>query len=361
MTRALELAELGRGLVQPNPLVGAVIVKNKKIIGEGWHRAYGESHAEINAINTATENVEGATLYVNLEPCCHFGKTPPCVDAIIKNKFKTVVIGMEDPNEKVSGKGIEKLRAKRIEVRTGVLEKKAKKMNEVFIKFITTQMPFCTLKTAMTLDGKIATHTGDSKWISNEKSRTYVHQLRAYHAAILTGIGTVINDNPQLTVRMYEQEGIKQPIRIVVDSTGRIPLNANVLKFDDAKTIIAVSELADAYKINAIKEKGVEVVVTPVKNNKVDLPYLLKLLGKKGIDSLLIEGGSHLNFSLFEEGLIDKVLTFIAPKIVGGDDAKTPVGGIGFSLIKDSIQLMNIHTVPYGDDLMIEAYVSKGG
>jgi len=359
MKRALELAKKGEGYTSPNPLVGAVIVKDGKIIGEGYHEKYGSYHAEVNAFLNAKEDVKGATMYVTLEPCSHYGKTPPCANKIVEKGIKKVVIAHKDPNDKVAGRGINILKENGIEVVTGVLEEESRKLNEIFLKYITTKLPFSILKTAMTLDGKIASRTGDSKWITNEESRNYVHKLRQKLSAIMVGIGTIIADDPYLTTRL---EGVpsRDPIRIVVDTKARIPLEANVLNLNsNARTIVAVTELAPAEKLQKIKDKGGEVIITPLKNNKVDLNYLMKALGEKGIDSILIEGGSELNFSAIEAGIVDKVNAFIAPKIIGGNMAKTPIGGQGIELMKNALILNNIDIQRFGDDLMIEGYIRK--
>ena len=359
MKRALELAKKGECYTSPNPLVGAVIVKDGKIIGEGYHEKYGSYHAEVNAFLNAKEDVKGATMYVTLEPCSHYGKTPPCANKIVEKGIKKVVIAHKDPNDKVAGRGINILKENGIEVVTGVLEEESRKLNEIFLKYITTKLPFSILKTAMTLDGKIASRTGDAKWITNEESRNYVHKLRQKLSAIMVGIGTIIADDPYLTTRL---EGVpsRDPIRIVVDTKARIPLEANVLNLNsNARTIVAVTELAPAEKLQKIKDKGGEVIITPLKNNKVDLNYLMKALGEKGIDSILIEGGSELNFSAIEAGIVDKVNAFIAPKIIGGNMAKTPIGGQGIELMKNALILNNIDIQRFGDDLMIEGYIRK--
>jgi len=359
MTRALELAKLGTGYTNPNPLVGAVIVKDGKIIGEGYHKKYGDAHAEVNAFNNAKEDVTGATMYVTLEPCSHFGKTPPCANAIIKKGIKKVVIAMEDPNHLVAGKGINILKEHGIEVITGVMEQEAKKLNEVFIKFITSGLPFCILKTAMTLDGKIAAYTGDSKWITNEESRKYVHELRHKFSSIMVGIGTVIADDPLLTTRLDNIDG-KNPIRIIVDTRGTIPLDAKVLKINEnTKTIIVTTEAINKEKLKHIKNTGADVIITPLKNDKVDLPYLMKSLGDKKIDSVLLEGGSTLNYSALEDKIVDKVISFIAPKIIGGSLSKTSVGGQGIPYMKDAIPLTDIDINKFSNDVMIEAYIRK--
>jgi diaminohydroxyphosphoribosylaminopyrimidine deaminase/5-amino-6-(5-phosphoribosylamino)uracil reductase len=359
MTRALELAKLGVGYTNPNPLVGAVIVKDGKIIGEGYHKKYGDAHAEVNAFNNAKEDVTGATMYVTLEPCSHFGKTPPCAQAIVKKGIKKVIVAMEDPNPLVAGRGIHILKDHGIEVTTGVMKQEAKKLNEIFIKFITTGLPFCTLKTAMTLDGKIAAYTGDSRWITNEDSRKYVHEMRHKFSSIMVGIGTVIADDPFLTTRLDTTDG-KNPIRIVVDTKGNIPLDAKILKINDhTKTIIATTEAIHKEKLKYIKELGADVIITPLKNNKVDLPYLMKSLGDLKIDSVLLEGGSTLNYTALEEGIVDKVTSFIAPKIIGGSSSKTPVGGKGIPYMKDAIDLKDINVFKFKEDVMIEAYIRK--
>jgi diaminohydroxyphosphoribosylaminopyrimidine deaminase/5-amino-6-(5-phosphoribosylamino)uracil reductase len=360
MKRALELAEKGSGYTKPNPLVGAVIVKDGKIIGEGYHEIYGSHHAEINAFRNAIEDVEGATMYVTLEPCSHYGKTPPCANAIIEKSIKRVVIGLLDPNPLVAGSGIEILKNNGIEVVIGVLEDEGKRLNEVFLKYITTKLPFGILKTAMTLDGKIASAIGDSKWITNELSRQYVHELRHRVSGIMVGIGTVLTDNPELTTRLKNREGV-DPIRIIVDSAARIPLNAKVLNLDSkAKTIIAATEKADKQSLRDLRNKGADIIITPLKNNKVDLSYLMQQLGQREIDSVLIEGGGALNFSALEEGIVDKVISFIAPKIIGGAASKTPVEGDGISHMKNAIQLENIQISRFEEDIMIEAYLRKG-
>lgn len=359
MARALDLAQLGAGYANPNPLVGAVIVKDNKIIGEGYHEKYGNAHAEINAFNNATEPVAGATMYVTLEPCSHFGKTPPCVETIINKKIKKVIVAVADPNPLVAGRGIKILRENGIEVTTGILENEAKKLNEIFIKFITTGLPFCTLKTAMTLDGKIATHTGDSRWITNDNSREYVHKLRHKYSSIMVGIGTVLADNPLLTTRLKDTDG-KNPIRVIVDTKGSVPPDAKVLQCDEnTKTIVATTEAISEEKLKYIEATGAEIIITPLKNNKVDLSYLIKKLGERKIDSIILEGGSSLNYSALEEGIVDKVVSFIAPKIIGGKSSKTPVGGKGISYIKDAILLENMEICKFENDVMIEAYIRK--
>ena len=356
MKVALNLAEKGMGFTSPNPLVGAVIVKNGNIIAEGYHEKYGESHAEVNALNNTVQDVHGATMYVTLEPCSHFGKTPPCANRIVESGIKKVVIAMEDPNPIVSGKGIKILRDNGVEVKVGVLRIEAEKLNEIFIKYITTKKPFTIMKAGMSLDGKIATHTGDSRWVTGEKAREYGHLLRQKVSAILVGVNTVIMDDPMLNTRLNNVE-CKDPIRIVLDSHGRTPLTSKVLNINPSNTIIAVTDIASEENIRAFKERGAKVIITPAKNNKVDLQFLLDELGKKKIDSLLIEGGGEVNFSFLKENLVDKVVFFIAPKIIGGRDAKTPVEGEGIDYLKNVINLKNLQMTNMGKDIMIEGYL----
>ncbi len=358
MQRALELAKLGAGRTSPNPMVGAVIVKDGRVIGEGYHANYGEPHAEVNAIENASESVEGAEIFVTLEPCSHYGKTPPCALKLIENRFSKVYIAMEDPNPLVAGRGIQMLRKQGIEVEVGLLEEEAKALNEVFIKYITTKKPFCVMKAAMTLDGKIATVTGESKWITSEAARAYVHQLRHELKAIMVGIGTILKDDPMLTTRLEGRQG-KDPVRIVVDSTLKIPLNARILHLNsDAPTMIATTDQADGEKATALQAMpGVKLIIAPQKAGKVDLDYLMFVLGEQGIDSLLLEGGATLNASALESGIVDKVLMFIAPKILGGQNAPTPVGGKGIEVLEKAVHLKRMTAVEIGEDLLIEARI----
>lgn len=358
MKRAIELAAKGTGSVSPNPLVGAVIVKDGEIIGEGYHEKFGGQHAEINAISNANKPVDAATIYLNLEPCSHYGKTPPCSLALIDNKISKVIIAMTDPNPLVAGKGIQMLENHGIEVSVGLLEDEAKKLNEIFIKFITTKLPFVALKTAMSLDGKIATSTGDSKWISNEASRSFVHHLRNKYSAIMVGVDTVINDNPSLTCRIPGQS-TRNPVRIITDTKLRIPLNSKVINCETARTIIVTGPNADVIKINKLKTKGVEFISTPLKNNSVDLNKLMKKLGELNIDSVLLEGGGTLNFSAINEGIVDKTYSFIAPKFIGGKEAKTPIEGEGIEKVADAFDIENISLQHFGNDIMITGYISK--
>lgn len=353
MKRALELAEKAKGHTLPNPLVGSVIVKDGKIIGEGYHKKAGQPHAEVNAIKSAVESVEGATIYVTLEPCSHYGKTPPCSDLIIKSGFKKVVVAAVDPNPLVAGRGILRIRDAGIDVLLGVCEKESIKLNEVFNYFITTQRPFIHMKYAMTLDGKIATETGESKWISSEQSREHAHRLRGELSGIMVGIGTVLKDNPQLTCRI---EGYKNPIRIVVDSQLRIPLNAKVLSDQDqAKTIILTTRFASEEKLSTLKAKDIEIIKVKSTDKRVDLNQAMNVLGKKGIDSILLEGGGQLNASALEAGIVNKLTAYIAPKLLGGEKALSPVEGKGVQHMSEAYLFKDVQTYQLGEDIVIEA------
>lgn len=356
MKIALELAAKGCGNVCPNPMVGAVIVKNDKIIGQGYHKKCGDFHAEVNAFNNATEDVRGATMYVTLEPCSHQGKTPPCADKIIEKGISKVVIGSLDPNPLVSGKGVKKLLDAGIEVEVGVLKNECLKLNEVFMKYIVSKEPFVVLKAAMSLDGKIATSSGESKWITGEEARKNVHRLRSNLSAIMVGVNTVIKDDPELTSRI--ENGIN-PVRIIVDSNLRTPSDSKIIKTaDKVKTIIAtVSD--DSKKAEVYTKAGVNIIKVKKKNKRVDLKELMIKLGQQNIDSILLEGGSELNFSALEQGIVDKVQFYIAPKIIGGINAKGPVGGIGIAKLSEAYKIENIVAQKIGDDILIEGYIAR--
>tara|TARA_R110001583_G_scaffold19334_2_gene75688 strand:+ start:2210 stop:3292 length:1083 start_codon:yes stop_codon:yes gene_type:complete len=354
MQLAYNLAKKGCGGVNPNPLVGAVIVMDDKIIGEGYHEIYGGPHAEVNAFRSAKESVEGATMYVTLEPCSHYGKTPPCAQAIVDNKIARVVIGMLDPNPLVAGRGVKLLKEHMIEVEYDLLSAELSQMNRVFLKFIQTKKPYVVMKTAMTLDGKIASRTGDSRWVSNEQSRAKVHELRNELMAIMLGVDTVIADDPILTTRLIGNKRGRNPIRIVVDSKARIPLDSKILNTNiEAKTIVAVTAAADQSKIDQIKALGNEVLVVSEKAGRVDLNQLASILGEKGIDGILLEGGATLNYAALESKIVDEVHTYIAPKIIGGSEAKTPVGGKGIEKMDDAVNLQNIRFENIADDILV--------
>lgn len=362
MSRAMELAERGIGFVNPNPLVGAVIVKDGRIIGEGYHEICGGNHAEINAFEDAErrgEDVSGATMYVTLEPCSHYGKTPPCADAIVEKKIGKVVVGLLDPNPLVSGRGVAKLEAAGIEVVTGVMEDKLKRQNEIFLKYITEKKPFCIMKTAMTLDGKICTRTGDSKWITNEKSRAHVHETRHRVSAVMVGVNTVIADDPMLNTRL-EGRTASDNVKVVVDSAGRIPLDCKLLNMEfEKETIVATTDRIPGEKLKAIEAKGARVIVTPEKFGRVDLSLLMEELGKLGIDSVLLEGGGCLNFGALRENIVDKVQCFIAPLIIGGSESKTPVEGEGFDYVREGIVVLDIEVSNYDGDMLLEGYIRR--
>ena len=359
MRRAIELAERGVGFTNPNPMVGAVIVKGGKVIGEGWHERCGEWHAERNAFRNCTVPAEGATMYVTLEPCCHYGKTPPCTEAIIEHGIARVVVGMEDPNPLVAGKGIALLREAGIEVVCGVEEEALREQNRVFLKYISTKLPWVAMKTAMTLDGKIATRTGDSKWITGAEARAYVHELRHRFMAIVVGIGTAVADDPLLNCRI-EGRGVRQPIRVVVDSNARLSLDSQLVKTaGEYRTIVAHTRFAPEESVKALREAGVEMLLCKEKEGLVDVRNLLELLGQSGIDSILLEGGGSLNYTFLAEGLADELYAFIAPKIVGGMNAKTPVEGAGMEKMADAINLELENVLNVGHDVLLKLKVKN--
>lgn len=356
MRMALELAEKGQGTVSPNPMVGAIVVKNGRIIGQGYHEYYGGPHGERNAIADCKESPAGATLYVTLEPCCHYGKTPPCTDGIIESGIKRVVVGMRDPNPKVSGKGIEILTKNGIHVDVGLMEKDCRQLNRVFAHVQEKSMPYVALKYAMTLDGKIATATGESKWITGEKAREHVHLLRDRYKAIMAGIGTVIADNPMLNCRY---PGGTDPVRVICDTNLRIPLESNIVKTAGRiPTYIAYSEGATE-KIKRLEEAGCNLLFTAKKGFHIDLNRLLRILLSKGIDSILCEGGGALNFSLLEEGLVSKIYAYISPQIFGGESAKTPVRGQGVEKLDQAIKFNKPKITALEDDILLECDIDE--
>ncbi|MGA1864186.1 MAG: bifunctional diaminohydroxyphosphoribosylaminopyrimidine deaminase/5-amino-6-(5-phosphoribosylamino)uracil reductase RibD [bacterium] len=357
---ALKLAEKGKGRVSPNPLVGALVVKGDHIVGQGYHARYGDKHAETKALEEAGSEAKGATIYINLEPCCHHGQTPPCVDEIIKAGISKAVISIRDPNPIVNGKSIEILKNKGIEVRLGILEKTASKLNEFFFKYITTRTPFVTLKSGMSLDGKVATKTGESKWITSDVSREYVHQLRNQMDATLVGIETILRDNPRLTTRLKNSKG-RDPIRVVIDSLLRIPIRMRIFTQEsDAGNIIITTINAPIDRIKKIESSGAKVLfVKPKGKNRVDMQAMTEELGKLQITSLLIEGGPGINASAFQEGIVDKVIMFIAPIIIGGKIAPSAIQGDGIAKLEEAVKIHNIKTKRLGHDLMIECYVEK--
>ena len=358
MERAFRQAAKGAGWVNPNPLVGAVIVKDGRIIGEGFHEYFGGPHAEAAAIENCSEDPAGATMFVTMEPCSHTGKTPPCAQLLIDRKIARVVIGMTDPNPLVNGNGIKMLQEAGMEVETGLLEEKIRRQNEVFIKYITTGTPFVVLKSAMSIDGKTATVSSESRWISGEESRKLVHRMRQRYSSILVGVDTVIKDDPMLNVRL-PSKNLRQPLKVIVDSSLRIPMQAKVMTNDPQLTLVAATALASKEKVREIERAGAQVMICPSKGGQIELAYLVKALGVMEIDSILIEGGSKVAFSALEEGIVDKVVTFIAPRILGGEGAPTPVGGKGIGKIEDAIGLEDIRVSRVGKDLMVEGRINK--
>ena len=357
MRLAMQLAGNAIGRTSPNPLVGAVIVKDNRVVGCGWHRKAGTPHAEVHALNQAGELAQGADVYVTLEPCAHYGKTPPCAKALVEAKVKNVYGGLLDVNPKVAGKGFKILEDAGIHVEYGFLQDELRKQNEVFFKWIEHKKPFIVLKAAMTLDGKIATATGQSKWITNETSRAYGYKLRDIYDGIMVGINTVIEDNPMLTARV---DGGKNPIRIVVDSSLKIDINANVVQDKSAKTIVATTDKADKDKILKLQAQDVDVIVVDKdENDKVDIEKLLNILGQQNICSILVEGGATLSGSFVAKKLVDKVYFFIAPKIIGGKEAKTPVAGTGILNLQEALALKDIQIEKLEEDILIIGRVDK--
>lgn len=351
MKRAIELAKKSHGCVSPNPLVGAVVLdKDGNVIGEGRHERCGEAHAEVNALKEAGEKAKGGTIIVNLEPCSHYGKTPPCADLIVKTGIKRVVVGMVDPNPRVSGNGIKKCRDAGIEVITGVLEKECEELNEIFIKNQLEKKPFIAIKTAVTTDGKIAAKTGDSKWVTGEKARKEVHKLRNKYDAILTGSNTVKIDNPKMNCRIKNG---RSPIRVIVDSNLTCDPLSDIFIDDGIQVYIAVSENINGDKKNIYPE-NVSFIDCPLKNGKIDLSFLMQKLFEKGIMSILVEAGGILNGAVLKEKLADKLYFFMAPKILGDRDAKNWVEGINIEKMSDTIKLEIRDSKIIGSDIFVE-------
>lgn len=352
MDLALTNAKAMKGQTDPNPLVGSVIVNDNRIVGVGTHLKAGEPHAEIHALRMAGDLAEGGTIYVTLEPCSHQGRTGPCAEAIVEAGLKKVVIAMLDPNPQVAGNGVKILENAGIEVITGVREAESRKMNEVFNKYITTKKPFITLKSGITLDGKVATHTFNSKWITSEASREDVHVLRNENMAILVGINTALKDDPALTTRIPNG---RNPIRVVMDSTLKIPLDFQLVTDKLAETWIFTSKQYDQEKKTALEAAGVRVFVTS--NDKtVDPVEVVGILGEEGVSSLIIEGGGNINASFLENQLIDKVVLYFAPKLVGGRNAPTFLEGNGFELMKDAVDLIDTDIIKIGEDFKFIGY-----
>ena len=359
MKRALDLARRGRGRTSPNPLVGAVIVKGGQVIGEGYHQKAGTPHAEIHALNAAGDNARGATLYTNLEPCCHWGRTPPCTEALLQADIAQVYVAEVDPNPSVAGKGIRQLQDVGVRVHVGVCAEEAAELNEIHRKYIQTGKPFVILKTAVSLDGKIATTSGESQWITSEVSRQRGHEIRDTVDAILVGSGTVIRDNPALTTRLQNREG-RDAIRIVLDSHGRTSTNARIFNPESsAGVIVAVTPDASTENIRGLEKAGAEVISVPEAHGKVCFKRLMELLGKREITSVLIEGGGEINASAVTARVVDKVMCFIAPKLIGGRNAPGPIGGDGIANLSEVSHLQRVHItlIPDSDDFLIEGYL----
>lgn len=358
MREALKLAEKTRGLTSPDPMVGAVIVKNRKIISTGYHAEATTPHAESWAIKKAGKYAFGATMYVNLEPCCFFVEknNPPCTQAIINSGIKRVVAAIKDPNPSVSGKGFKELKEAGIEVVVGVLEEEAKILNEVFIKYITTKRPYVILKAAMSLDGKIATKTGESFWITSIEARKKAHHLRNIVDGIIIGVNSAIKDNPELTVREFEGK-TKNPKKIVLDPMARININSKILKIEPENAIIVVSNKAPKQKIKKLKAKKANIIVAKSAKGRFNLDLLLKDLGERKITSILIEGGGNTNALAIASGIVDKVVFFIAPKLIGGEKAKTPLEGEGEKFLAKAVKLKNLQVEKVGDDIMAVGYI----
>ncbi|MGZ8381645.1 MAG: bifunctional diaminohydroxyphosphoribosylaminopyrimidine deaminase/5-amino-6-(5-phosphoribosylamino)uracil reductase RibD [Nitrospira sp.] len=359
MTLALRLAAKGQGTTSPNPMVGAVVVRQGRIIGQGFHLRPGTPHAEILALRQAGDRARGATLYITLEPCCHLKKrTPPCVPEILRSRIRRVVIAMQDPNPSVKGKGAAALRRARLPVTVGVARSEAEELNKSYDHWMKTGRPYVTLKAGMTLDGKLATATGESRWITSAASRREVHQLRRSADAVLVGVGTVLADNPSVTARtgpQLEKLALQQPLRIVVDSRLRTPLKAQVLaQRDKAKTVIATTAAAPAARRSALQKKGIEILTLPALQGRVSLPALLEELGRRGILSVLVEGGGEINASLIKDKLVNRIRLYMAPLLLGGQNAKGIIGGESPARLAGAIKLRHVVTRSVGHDVVVE-------
>lgn len=353
---ALRLAEQGCGFVSPNPMVGAVLVKDSRIIGQGYHEKYGNPHAERNALAACTESPVGATLYVTLEPCCHHGKTPPCTEAILQSGIRRVVVGSGDPNPLVAGKGITQLRSHGIEVVEGVLRAECDRLNEVFFHFIRTGLPYVVMKYAMTMDGKTAAYTGKSRWITGEAARRRVHRDRLRYSAVMVGVGTVLADDPLLTCRI---ENGRNPLRIICDTHLRTPLSSQIVTTAHKVPTVIATCCADSAQWQPYMDAGCRVLPVPPYDGHVDLRALLKILGEEKTDSVLLEGGGTLNWSALQQGLVHKVQAYLAPKLLGGINGKTPVAGIGAPDPTQAFLLTNSTVTCLDGDFLIESEVQN--
>ena len=359
MRKALDLARLAEGWTSPNPMVGAVLVRDGSIVGQGFHQRAGTAHAEVHALAQAGDAAAGATLYVTLEPCSHHGRTPPCVEAILQAKVARVVAAMTDPNPLVDGSGLARLRQEGVEVTTGVLENEARDLNEVFLKFISARLPFVAAKSAITLDGKIATRTGSSKWITSDQARQLGQELRHKYGAVMVGIGTVLADNPQLTYRIPGKQA-HQPTRVIIDSHLQIPLESQVIRVVDAPTIIYMAD-GSREKAELLRHQGIDVVSCPGEDGRVDLIGALQDLAQREISGVLVEGGGTLNGALLDRCLVDKLYVFIAPKVVGSHAAPGMFGGRGIGEMQNAIQLDKVSWSQVGPDILVTGYpIYKG-
>ena len=358
METALALAAKGMGTASPNPMVGAVVVNNGQIVGKGYHHKAGGPHAEVYAIDEAGAAAKGGTLYITLEPCNHTGRTPPCTQKILSAGICRVVTAMADPNPHVTGGGHAFLQNQGVVIETGVCEMQARKLNESFIKWIQTRRPFVLAKCASTLDGRIATRTGDAKWVTSDASRRYVHELRQWADAILVGIGTVTADDPQLTTRLASGEG-RDPIRVILDTHCRIPPNAQVLRVSsDSDTILVVGEKVPVHRLKAVEGPRVRILKVSEQQGRIDWNPLMEELGRMPITSVLIEGGSRVLSSAFKADVVDKVMFFYAPKILGGDDGFPICRGEGPALMREAMRVNNISVRRFDDDVMVEGYLT---
>ena len=354
MKLALQLAQKGCGWTAPNPMVGAVLVKDGQIIGQGWHKKYGQPHAERNALASCRADPRGAVMYVTLEPCCHYGKQPPCVDAILESGIRRVVVGSGDPNPLAAGKGIAVLRAHGVEVTENILREECDGLNKVFFHYITTKRPFVSMKYAMTMDGKIAAYTGASKWVTGETARNHVQQQRHQFRGIMVGVGTILTDDPLLTCRM---ENGRNPIRIICDTHLRTPLQAQVIVTAKQVPTIVATCCCDPEKLMPYQQAGCRIFCLKEKNGHIDLIQLMEQLGQEQIDSVLLEGGGTLNWAALESGIVQQVQAYIAPKLLGGKDAKTPVEGMGVPSPDAAFRLKNSRLEELGEDFLIESEV----
>ena len=360
MKAALSEAEKARGLTAPNPMVGSVVADGGRIVGRGYHRGPGQSHAEVEALRSAGGRARGATLYVTLEPCCHHGRTPPCTEAVLENGVRRVVVATRDPNPRVNGRGLSILKSGGLQVEVGLMEAEALRLNEHYFRHITSGLPFVTYKYAMTLDGKTGCRSGDSRWISGDQSRGEVHALRRRVGAVMVGLGTALADDPQLTCRAGE--GLHQPWRVVVDTEAALPPGARLIRSSSrAPAVVAAGEGAPEDRVSRLREAGAAVWTLPRREGLVDPRELMMRLGREGINGVLLEGGGTLAHSMLEADLVDKIICYIAPRLVGGEGAPTPLGGAGRPTINSGWTLKSVKTAGSGDDIRIEGYLRQGG